>query len=56
MTKKIWYTNGIIIGTDNGNPIFDTIIYEVDYQDGHKATMYANEFATNMFPQVYDNV
>ena len=34
------------------NPILDTIIYEVEYDNGHKTAMTANAIASNLFSQV----
>ena len=42
------------IGVSNDNPILDTRIYEVEYIDGHKASLSANMIAQNMFAQVDD--
>ena len=44
--------NGLPIGTANQNPILDSQMYEVEYQDGHKASLSDNAIAQNMFSQV----
>ena len=44
--------NGIPIGTASDNPILDTRLYEVEYVDGHKASLSANVIATNLFYQI----
>ena len=36
----------------NDNPILDSRMYEVEYQDGTKASLVANYIAKNMFSQV----
>ena len=54
VTKRLRDANGIPIGTANDNPLLDTRIYEVEYIDGHKASLAANTIAENMFAQVDD--
>ncbi len=54
VTKRLRDANGLPIGTSNDNPILDTRVYEVEYQDGHKASIAANAIAENMFAQVDD--
>ena len=54
VTKRLRDANGIPIGTANENPILDTRIYEVEYMDGHRASLSANTIAENMFAQVDD--
>ena len=54
VTKRLRDANGIPIGTANDNPILDTRVYEVEYMDGHKASLAANAIAENMFAQVDD--
>ena len=36
----------------NDNPILDSRMYKVEYQDGAKASLAANFIAENMFAQV----
>lgn len=52
VTKRLRDANGIPIGTANDNPILDTRIYEVEYLDGHRASLTANTIAENLFAQV----
>ena len=52
VTKSLRDANGLPIGTANDNPILDTCMYEVEYADGHKASMAANTIAINMFAQL----
>ena len=52
VTKRLRDANGIPIGTANDNPLMDTRLYEVEYADGHKASLAANTIAMNMFAQV----
>jgi len=49
VTKRLRDKNGIPIGTSNDNPLLDSRIYEVEYNDGHKASLSANSIAQNMF-------
>ena len=51
-TKRLKDANGLPIGTANQNPILDSRMYEVEYQDGHKASMTAESIAQNLFAQV----
>ena len=52
VTKRLKDANGLPIGTSHENPILDTRVYEVEYTDGHKASMEANAVAMNLFSQV----
>ena len=52
VTKRLRDANGIPIGTVNENPILDSHIYEVEYQDGTKASLAANYIAENLFTHV----
>jgi hypothetical protein len=53
VTKRMKDKDGKPIGRANAkNPILDTRLYEVEYQDGYKAAMAANTIAENMFSQV----
>ena len=52
VTKRLKYANGLPIGTENQNPILDTRMYKVEYQDGHKASMPANSITQSLFAQV----
>ena len=52
VTKRLRDAEGRPIGTAHDNPILDTRIYEVEYQDGHTAAMSANAIAMNLFAQV----
>ena len=52
VTKRLRDANGLPIGIANDNPILDTRLYEVEYLDGHKASLSANEIAQNLFAQV----
>ena len=40
------------IGIASDNPILDTRMYEVEYQDGHTAALALNIIAENLFAQV----
>ena len=50
--KRLRDANGIPIGMANKNIILDSRMYEVEYQDGTKASLAANYIAENMFAQV----
>jgi hypothetical protein len=52
ITKRLKDKDGLSIGRANNNLILDTIMYEVEYPDGHKASLTANAFVENMFAQV----
>ena len=52
VTKRLKDAKGLPIGTANDNPLLDTRIFEVEYQDGHKAAIAANSIAMSMFAQV----
>ena len=52
VTKRLRDANGLPIGVADENPILDTRVYEVEYLDGHKASMTANAIAQNVFAQV----
>ena len=49
--KQLKDNQGRPIGIASDNPILDTIIYEVEYQDGHTAALAANLIAENIFAQ-----
>ena len=55
VTKRLKDANGIPIGTANDNPILVTRLFEVEYLDGHKASLTANQLATNLFAQINDH-
>ena len=52
VTKRLKYANGLPIGTSHKNTILDTKVYEVEYADGHKASMLDNAISMNLFSQV----
>jgi hypothetical protein len=54
VTRRLRDKDGLPIGKANKNPILDTRMYEVEYPDGHKASLAANAIAENMFAQVDD--
>ena len=51
VTKRLRDGNGLPIGVAHKNPILDTRMYEVEYKDGHKASLAANAIAESMFAQ-----
>ena len=51
VTKRLRDANGLPIGTSHENPILDTRFYEVEYADGHKASMADNAIVMNLFAQ-----
>ena len=46
--------DGLPIGTANDNPILEPRMYEVEFQDGYKASSAANAIAENLFAQIDD--
>ena len=50
--KRLKDKDGRPIGTASDNPILDTRMYEVEYQDGHTAALAANVIAENLIAQV----
>ena len=45
VTKRRKDANGLPIGASNENTILDTIMYEVEYVDGHKSSLTADSIA-----------
>jgi hypothetical protein len=52
VTKRLRDKDRLPIGKANDNPILDTRMYQVEYSDGHKASLAANAIAENMLAQV----
>ena len=52
VTKRLKDASGHPIGTANDNPVLDTRLYEVQYMDGYKTAMTANNIAENLFSQI----
>ena len=52
--KRLQDKYGIPIGTANDNPILDSRIYEVEYPDGHQASLAANAISVHLFAHVDD--
>ena len=52
VVKRMRDKDGLPIGTANDNPVLDSRIYEVEFPDGHKASLAANVIAENLFAQV----
>lgn len=52
VTKRLKDKDGLPIGVANEHPILDTRMYEVEYADGHKASLSANAIAQNLFAQI----
>ena len=50
--KRLKDNQGRPIGIASDNPILDTRMYEVEYQDGHTGLLAANLIAENLFAQV----
>ena len=55
VTKRLKDANGLPIGLANENPILDTRMYEVEYLDGERASLAANNIAENLFAQIDDD-
>jgi hypothetical protein len=54
VTKRLRDKDGLPIGIANDNPILDKRMYEVEYPDGHKASLAATAITENMFVQADD--
>jgi hypothetical protein len=54
VVKRLRDKDGLPIGTAHDNPILNTRMYEVEFQDGHRASRAANAIAKNLFAQVDD--
>ena len=54
VVKRLWDKYDIPIVTANDDPILDSLIYEVEYQDGHQASLAANAITKNLSAQVDD--
>ena len=54
VVKRLRDKDGLPIGTAHDNPILDKRMYEVEFQDGHKASLAANAIAENLFAQIDD--
>ena len=52
VTKRLRDADSVQIGTSNENPILDSRMYEVEYQDGTKASLAVNYIAENLFAPV----
>ena len=52
VTKCLRCKDSITIGRCYNSPIMDTRMYELQYKDGHKASMAANAISENIFYQV----
>ena len=50
--KRLRDADGVPIRTANENPILDSRMYEVEYQDSTKASLAVNYIAENLFSQV----
>ena len=50
--KRLRDNDGNPIGRSDANPILDTRLFEVEFLDGHTASMSANAIAEHMFAQV----
>ena len=54
VTKRLKDANGLPIGSANENPILDTRMYEIEYLDGERTSLAANNIAENLFAQIDD--
>jgi hypothetical protein len=52
VTHRKWDNDGHLIGKSNCNPLLDTSLYEVEFDDGRVGTYSANVIAQNIFEQV----
>jgi hypothetical protein len=51
VVKRLRDKDGLPIGTAHDNPIMDSRIYEVEFQDGYRTSLAANAIAENLFAQ-----
>ena len=52
VTKRLKDANGLPIRLANENPILDTRTYEVEYLNGERTSLVANNIAENLFAQI----
>ena len=52
VTKRLRDRDGYPIGTASENPMLDSRMYEVEYQDGQRESLTANQIAEAMFAEV----
>ena len=52
VTKLLHDANGITIGMASDNPILDTRMYKVEYEDGEKSAFFANLITGNMLSHI----
>jgi hypothetical protein len=55
VVKRMRDKDGLfMIGTANDNPILDSRLHEVEFQDRYRASLVANVIAENLFAQIDD--
>lgn len=54
VVKRLSDRDGLPIGTAHDNPILNSRMYEVEFQDGYKTSLAANIMAENLFAQIDD--
>ena len=54
VTKRLKDANSLPFGLANENPILDTRMYEVEYLDGERTSLAANNIDENLFAQIDD--
>lgn len=54
VTKRIRGDDGLPIGRAHNNPLLDSRMFEVEYLDGQKRAITANQIADNLFAQIDD--
>ena len=52
--KRLRDEDGKPIGKPNSNPLLDTRMYEIEYLDGQRRAITANQIADNLFAQIDD--
>ena len=55
VVKRARDDNGVLIGKSNSNPLLDTSVYEVEFQDGSVERYNANIIAEHIYAQVDDD-
>ena len=53
VTKRFKYNEGNTSVVSNSNPVLDTRVYEVDYEDVYRLVLASNVISENLFSQVY---
>ena len=55
VTKRLRDEDGNPVGVAHDNPLVDTRMYEIEYEDGYRVPVAANIIVENLFNQVNDD-